>query len=204
MTAARVLRWSVLVLAGAILLALVSIDSAWQPPPRRELAVVIAPAATVDPMLGAEQLAEIAARPLFMSSRRPPEQVADVATAAPPLPPDPLADVILVGIYGSGATAGVLLKRGTEISRLGSGGQWQGWRLFAVGSTEVILLAADGAQKALKLERRPQQGGMVAAPKPANGATAGQPQGSRASSSAERQAMLRAARERAARVNATR
>lgn len=210
MTAARTLRWLALALAGAILLALVSIDGDWQPPLRQEPAVPVALTATADPEIGDEQLAEIVARPLFLPSRRPPEAVAATAAEEAP-PPDPLADVKLLGIYGSGATAGILVSKGTEVSRLSSGGQWQGWRLLSVGTTEVTLIAADGAQQTLTLERGPQQGGMVAAPAPAgkaktkaaNADGAGQPQGSRGNS-AERQALLRAARERATRSNMTR
>jgi hypothetical protein len=167
---------------------------------------------------------DVAARPLFLATRRPPEPVAETVPEEAP-PPDPLADVALVGVYGSGADAGVLLRKGAEVSRLRADGEWQGWRLLALGATEVTLTAADGATKTLKLERRPQLGGMIAQPaqgagkgKAAPGAVRGKADagaqranaangtaqaGSQTGGAADRQAALRAARARAARFNSS-
>ncbi|MDD3650716.1 hypothetical protein [Immundisolibacter sp.] len=148
---------------AALVLILVAIDGDWQPPAAQPPEIPAPPAPAGDAAVGSDLVADIAARPLFLATRRPPEPSAEATVAEAP-PPDPLADVALVGIYGSGADAGILLRKGTEISRLRADGQWQGWRLLSLGATEVTLTAADGATKTLKLERRPQVGGMVARP----------------------------------------
>ena len=214
-------RLGVLALAqvAVLVLVLTAIDGDWQPPAAQTPAVPAPPVAGADAAAGADRVVDVAARPLFLAGRRPPEP-----TAAPPAEeaaaPDALADVSLVGVYGAGSEAGALLRKGTEVSRLRPSGEWQGWRLLALGATEVTLIAADGATRTLKLERRPQLGGMVA--QPAGGADGGKAAdrkkagaqranatngahqaGGSNGVAAERQAALRAARERAARINSS-
>lgn len=202
MTAQRLLIGLALGLSAATALLLALIDGRWQPPPPHPAEVPAPVAGNAGPAVSGELLVDIAARPLFLPQRRPPEPEA-VDAPAPEAAPDPLAGLTLLGIYGSGGNAGVLLGNGTEVSRLRAGGEWQGWRLLSVSATGATLIAADGETRALVLERRPQLGGMVATPeppaKPANGAAAA-PNG-RPSTPVERQAALRAARERAARFN---
>jgi len=208
---------------AALALILVAIDGAWQPPPARPPEIPAPPPADAGAAVGGDLVVDVAARPLFLAARRPPEPAAEAAPEEAP-PPDPLGDVTLVGIYGSGADSGVLLRKGAEVSRLRADGEWQGWRLLALGATEVTLTSADGATKPLRLERRPQLGGLVAQPakgagkdKAGGGADRnkadprsqranpnGAPQaGSQNGGAADRQAMLRAARERAARFHSS-
>lgn len=205
---------------AALVLILVAIDGDWQPPAAQPLEVPVPPAPAAGAVVGGDLVVDVAARPLFLSTRRPPEPVAEVVPEEAP-PPDPLADVTLVGIYGSGADAGVLLRKGAEVSRLRASAEWQGWRLLALGATEVTLVGADGATKTLKLERRPQLGGMIAQPaqgagkgKAAPGAVRGKagPGAQRANAAngtaqaggrVDTNAMLRAARERAARFHSS-
>ena len=155
---------------AALVLILVAIDGDWQPPAARPPDIP-APPPAADTQIGGDLVVDVAARPLFLATRRPPEPVAEAAPEEAP-PPDPLADVTLVGIYGSGADAGVLLRKGAEVSRLRASAEWQGWRLLSLSATEVTLVAADGATKTLKLERRPQVGGMVARPAQGGGKAA--------------------------------
>lgn len=199
-------------LIGLTVLTWVSIDARWEPPVPQAATVPEAPGSSVVGPVSGNALVEMAARPLFLPERRPPEPVL-VEEPEPEPEPEPLADVTLLGIYGSGGSAGVLLAAGDEVSRLRVGGEWQGWRLLSVGSTAATLVAADGETQTLELERRPQLGGMVAtpsrggktasgkAPKASQSNAGAAAQHARPSTPAERQAALRAARERAARFN---
>jgi len=187
------------------------IDADWTPPASRppEAPAVVA----VNALAGANGalLNEIGQRPLFLEARRPPEPV--VAEAAPAAPTvNPLDGVELLGVYESGGHAGVILRRGGEVSRVPTGVEWQGWRLLAVSTTKAIFTSADGTTQELPLARQPQQGGMVAAPaappgrgkadKAAPPAGAASPQGARPAIPADRQAALRAAQVRAAQTRA--
>lgn len=205
---------------AALVLILIAIDGDWRPPAAQPPEIPAPAALAADAVAGGDLVVDVAARPLFLATRRPPEPAAEVAPEEAP-PPDPLADVALVGVYGSGADAGVLLRKGAEVSRLRASAEWQGWRLLSLGATEVTLVAADGATKTLKLERQPQLGGMVAQPaqgagkgkaaagkagpgaRRANTANGTAQAGSQTGGAADRQAALRAARERAARFNSS-
>lgn len=209
----RVLVWLAVGIACAIALTWALIDADWRPPAPHPAEVPVPPEMGAVSAVGGDVLVDIAARPLFLPDRRPPEP--EVVEEPEPEPePDPLANVVLLGIYGSGGSAGVILGKlgqGAEVSRLRIGEEWQGWRLLSISATAATLVAADGETQSLELERRPQQGGMVAAPagggsdqKAANARVSSQAQArqqGRPSTPAERQAALRAARERAARFN---
>ncbi|MBK6960451.1 MAG: hypothetical protein IPH23_04210 [Gammaproteobacteria bacterium] len=184
------------------------IDADWTPPASRppEAPAVVA----VNALAGANGalLNEIGQRPLFLEARRPPEPV--VAEAAPAAPAvNPLDGVELLGVYESGGHAGVILRRGGEVSRVPTGVEWQGWRLLAVSTTKAIFTSADGTTQELPLARQPQQGGMVAAPA-APAAPAGPPgkgkkpdvSTARPATPVDRQAALRAAQARAAQTRA--
>lgn len=209
--ASRVLVWLAVGIACAIALTWALIDADWQPPVPHPAEVPAPPGMGAVSAVGGDALVEIAERPLFLPDRRPPEP--EVVEEPEPEPePDPLADVALLGIYGSGGSAGIILGKlgkNAEVSRLRIGGEWQGWRLLSISATAATLVAADGQTQSLALERRPQQGGMTAVPagggsdrKATNtrGDSQARQQG-RPSTPAERQAALRAARERAARAN---
>lgn len=198
--------WSVALAAlFGIAAEFILIDADWTPPASRppEAPAVVA----VNAHAGANGalLNEIGQRPLFLEARRPPEPV--VAEAAPAAPAvNPLDGVELLGVYESGGHAGVILRRGGEVSRVPTGVEWQGWRLLAVSTAQAFFTSADGTMQELPLARQPQQGGMVATP-----ATPAAPSGkgkksdastARPATPADRQAALRAARERAAQTRA--
>ena len=189
MTTLVLLRILAAVLAGAIALTLAVIDGHWQPPPPQPPVLpAVAQGAMAASAIRADQLAEIAARPLFLATRRPLEVTVAAEPEAEPAQ-EPLDGTTLVGIYNSGGTLGVLLATGQEVARLRFGDTWQGWRLLSVGVDSVELVAADGTRTTLELERRPQLGGMTATParapaargktQPGGGAAAGNPRGSR-------------------------
>lgn len=186
------------------------IDSHWTPPPARLPAVSAVPAMKAPAGDNGALLAEISQRPVFLDARRPPEAVAAEAPVEASAV-NPLDGVELLGVYESGGHAGVIIRSGGVVSRIGAGGEWQGRRLLAVSATGAIFSGADGSSQELRLARQPQQGGMVAAPRPANpargsadkaaepGAVA-PPQGARPATADDRQAALRAAQLRAAKI----
>lgn len=202
MPAHRMLGGIALALLSGIAAELVLIDADWTPPAARppEVPVVVARAAPAG--ANGALLNEIGQRPLFLEARRPPEPtVAEPVPAAPAV--NPLEGVELLGVYESGGRAGVIVRRGGEVSRVPAGGEWQGRRLLAVSATKAIFASADGSSQELTLARQPQQGGMVAAPAAAPGkgkkpdASAARP-----ADPVDRAAVLRAARERAAQTRA--
>ncbi|MGE3297437.1 MAG: hypothetical protein AB7I68_08775 [Porticoccaceae bacterium] len=194
----RVLGGIALALLAGIAAELVLIDADWTPPAARppEVPVVVAPEAPAG--ANGALLNEIGQRPLFLAARRPPEPtVAEPAPAAPAV--NPLEGAELLGVYESGGRAGVIVRRGGEVSRVPAGSEWQGWRLLSVSATKAIFAGADGSSQELTLARQPQQGGMVAAP-PAAPGNGKKPDASAAQ--VDRAAVLRAARERAAQTRA--
>lgn len=202
MSAYRVLGGIALALLAGIAAELVLIDADWTPPAARppEVPVVVAPETPAG--ANGALLNEIGQRPLFLETRRPPEPAAAEPTPAAPAV-NPLEGVELLGVYESGGRAGVIVRRGGEVSRVPAGSEWQGRRLLAVSATKAIFAGADGSSQELTLARQPQQGGMVAAPPAAPGkdkkpnASAARP-----AAPADRAALLRAARERAAQTRA--
>lgn len=114
-------------------------------------------------------LVQLGLRPLFLEERRP--YVAPTAQAPPPPDPDPFPEVELLGLFGSGPDAGVILRSKGEVSRVRVGGQWSGWKLETVDPVAVraLFVTAGRVDHELRLKRLPQQGGLVAdlAPPPA-------------------------------------
>lgn len=78
-------------------------------------------------------------RPLFSPSRRPPPP--------PPPPPPPaseeaapaLSNIHLYGLYGSGSSGGAILRVDGKNERVATNQTIKGWKLTAIGDTNVIL-----------------------------------------------------------------
>jgi len=91
MTAQRLLIGLALGLSAATALLLALIDSHWQPPPPHPAEVPAPVAGSAAPAVSGELLVDIAARPLFLPQRRPPEPEA-VEAPAPEAAPAPKAE----------------------------------------------------------------------------------------------------------------
>ncbi|MGE0341731.1 MAG: hypothetical protein AB7O86_01535 [Porticoccaceae bacterium] len=211
MSVNRLLGGVALALLSGIAVELILIDADWTPPPARPPEVPVVAAVPAPAGANGALLNEIGQRPLFLEARRPPDPiVAESAPAAPAV--NPLEGVELLGVYESGGRAGVIIRSGGKVSRLPAGGEWQGWHLLAVSATKATFASADGTSQELPLVRRPQQGGMVAAPagSPGRGKAdkapkpdvAAPPQGALPGTFGDRQAALRAAQARAAQIRA--
>ncbi|HRQ56932.1 MAG TPA: hypothetical protein PLN31_05905 [Azoarcus taiwanensis] len=145
--------------AGVVLLAsLVAPD--WTPPPPQPPDLASLAPQPIAPAPETLAMGVVAERPLFVPGRRPPPPP---AVEAPPAAPqaDPFAEVELVGLFGSGDRAGVILKVGPDVHRVQQGSTWEGWRLKSVSDREAFFASEGQRDRALSLALQPQQGGML-------------------------------------------
>lgn len=199
-----------LALVLGIAAELLLIDARWTPPQPQMAAVPAVPAVQLSAGVDGAQFAEIGQRPLFLEARHPPAPVAEVAAPVAPAV-NPLEGVELLGVYQSGGRGGVMIRRNGQVSRVAAGSDWEGRHLLAIGATGAIFAGPDGSSQELPLKRQPQQGGMEGTPPAGAGGKAHKgvrppiaapTQGARPATPADRQAALRAARERAAQTSA--
>lgn len=149
--------------AGTVaILALV--PSSWEAPqPQLPELSGVSLAALADEEASVIDFGQVAARPLFIAGRRPWIEPAAVAKGDPEPEPDPFPEADLVGIFGSGGDAGVIVSMDGEASRVRVGAEWSGWTLRAVdpGGLSATFEASGRRSHELKLKRQPQQGAMV-------------------------------------------
>lgn len=107
-------------------------------------------------------LAQLGQRLLFLESRRRHIKPVTKAPQEPDL--DPFPEVELVGLFGSGTDAGVILRHRNEVSRIRVGAEWTGWRLKAVNTVAVgaVFASAGRADHEIRIKRQPQRGRMIA------------------------------------------
>jgi hypothetical protein len=96
-------------------------------------------------VLEAEQRAEIRMRPLFWEGRRPLETVVIENVAPEEKPAVNIDGVKLLGIFGSGDTAGVIALVNGEKRRIFRGETLKGWTLEAVEPDRIVLV--EGARR---------------------------------------------------------
>lgn len=129
-------RTPLLVLAAVNLALLLVLAWMWVTPDGRPRNVKWEPPAPVKPALGAatplqrwntdySRFVVTLERPLFNPTRRPPPK-----PQAQPV--DTLAQVAIVGIWGSGAQAGVIARDGQQMRRVKVGEPLAGWTLKEV------------------------------------------------------------------------
>lgn len=149
--------------AAGIVAMLAFVPSAWEAPqPQLPELSAVSLAALAEDEAAVIDFEEVAARPLFIAGRRP--RVEPAAAKAEPEPEaDPFPEADLVGIFGSGSDAGVIVSMDGKAARVGVGAEWSGWTLRAVdgGGSSATFDAADGRTHELKLKRQPQLGSMV-------------------------------------------
>ena len=99
----------------------------------------------------AEQRGEIVTRPLFWESRRPLDEPAIVAEEEPSRGKvGQLKGVKLLGVFGGGETAGIIVQVKDKKRRILLGEEIRGWSLQSVAPDRVVL-AADGRTSELVL-----------------------------------------------------
>ena len=101
------------------------------------------------------QSEQIRSRPLFWESRRPVEPVAvtDKAEDSRVKKEGKLKDVTLLGVFGGGATAGIIVKVKDKKRRILLGEEIEGWTLESVQANKVVF-SAGGRTKKLQLLAR--------------------------------------------------
>lgn len=156
MPAARLLS-AVCAAAVTIAAAVVLIsDSRWTAPPAR---MPDLPPELEDAFVGIDDNAalvgEIARRPLFVPGRSPIVVAQEPVVAASP---DPFPPAELLGLFGSGAVAGVILRHEGKTERIAVGAEWLGWKLDWVdpGKRKATFSAAGKTSHELSLKRQPQ------------------------------------------------
>ncbi|WP_158640343.1 hypothetical protein [Pseudothauera hydrothermalis] len=96
----------------------------------------------------------LAARPVFSESRRPPP--ADVAENPAKDEPDPLRDVKVLGLFGSGNDAGGILQVDGKVQRIHVGEKLGPWELRSVKGIKAEFSRPGGRRTTLELKYLPQ------------------------------------------------
>ena len=138
-------------------------DKRWTPPPPRlpDASLYQLPSSPGARFALAPE-ESLAARPLFSESRRPPAP--DVAEGASKDEPDPLRDVKVLGLFGSGAEGGGVFQVAGKVIRLRVGESIGPWVLRSVSGLRLELSRKEGGRATLELKHQPQPAGPVAPP----------------------------------------
>ncbi len=98
--------------------------------------------------VSAEQSGRIRARPLFWEGRRPVDPVDVVAkTRNPKVKEGSLKGVALLGVFGGGETAGIIVKVKDKRRRILLGEEIEGWTLDSVQPNEVAFSSRGRTEK---------------------------------------------------------
>ncbi len=152
--------FSVLLGVDAVLLAAVGAvwavgGTSWTPPPaqrpdpsslqtekiEREITDLVALRQTLD-------------RPVFAQTRRPPPPP-EVAAVEAPLTPDPLKDVLLLGIFTVGKDKHLMLRADNKVSRLKEGDSFGPWTVDALDGNQASFIQG-GQRRLLTLKHAAQ------------------------------------------------
>jgi hypothetical protein len=123
------------------------------PAPVRPGFAAMAPRATIGLAMAPGEAAAVLQKPLFSPSRRPPPPVA-VTVAAPP---DPLANIRLVGVYGSSEGGGIIANVDGKSRRAGVNEKIGDWTVQRIADRSVTFTR--GAETRVVELPRPRQAG---------------------------------------------
>ena len=158
----RLLQRSVAGILAATLLALLYLTLAGSPQPISPAQSLFAPVSVEQALLASRpELSsfDFIFRPVFAIKRAPPVMpvVADQQDESVDEPPlgevmEGIDGVSLLGIFGSGEVAGVIIRLDSgERKRLPVGEAVKGWTLQSLGSRSAMLIAATGQQAVLEM-----------------------------------------------------
>ena len=88
--------------------------------------------------VSAAQSNEIRSRPLLWPSRRPDESVVELPETTTEKASN-LSEMSLVGVFGAGDSAGIIVRVKGKSRRLRPGGELAGWTLESVAEKEAVL-----------------------------------------------------------------
>lgn len=139
------------------------VPSEWSAPMPHPPSPVVLAQQGLDLADGPEQLVHMLERPLFVEGRRP-----HPAASAAPEPedgPNTFSSVDLIGLFGSGPNAGIIIRHDSKAYRVAVGMPFHGWLLRSVDPTTLraVFVSEDGqGSHALQLKHLPQQGDALA------------------------------------------
>lgn len=110
----------------------------------------------------AEALPQTLQRPLFAQTRRPPPPVEEPVVEAPP-EPDPLQDVLLLGVFTVGGERHLMLRAEGKVSRLKEGDTFGPWKVAAL-SDNAATFQRGKERRQLELKRAAQPEGRAPLP----------------------------------------
>lgn len=107
-------------------------------------------------------LAETLERPLFAQTRRPPPPVEEPVVEAPP-EPDPLEDVLLLGVFTVGGEKHLMLRAEGKVSRLKQGDSFGPWKVAGLSDNAATFQRGE-ERRQLELKRAAQPAGRAPQP----------------------------------------
>ena len=144
----------------------------WSPPaavkPQSDPIPALEPSASAD----ASVMLQIMERPLFSPTRRPPPQP---KAPAPPDPPDILATANILGLYGEGSAAGVLVEADGRVQRVKPGAEVAGWILRRI-SPHSAEFERGSETRELRITRKRATASLAPTPKDAPATAAPNPE----------------------------
>ena len=99
--------------------------------------------------VSAAQSNEIRNRPVLWPGRQPVDNVAEIAPVKNGKPKE-FKNVKLVGVFGAGDSAGIIVRVEDKVLRIQRGEELAGWKLESIGKNEAVF-AAGGRQEELAL-----------------------------------------------------
>lgn len=158
-------------------------DRAWVPPEPNPVDASTFDVAAIERTLRVPaQLEEIAARPLFSASRRPPPPAAPAPEVSAPA--EPIQDAKVLGLFGRQGAWGAILSINGKVTRVGPGQKVGQWALVRVDGNNIVFDNGAGARTTLKFVHLPHASAPSAATSaegeaPTGGAPAGKGQRSK-------------------------
>lgn len=172
-TWSRILLGVAVVLGLSILALLLLGSRSWEEPAAHQVdAGLFTLAEPVRKLAAIDNGDEIAARPLFSATRRPPVAEATAETAAPA---EPIEGAQVHGLFGREGAWGVIVSLKGQVSRLHPGEQLGPWTLRRIDGQDVEFMNEAGERAVLQMRPLPVAAPPVAPPAEKNRAEAGRP-----------------------------
>lgn len=149
-------------------------DRSWSPPDAHRVDASAFEVVVVDRIQRSpSHLAEIAERPLFAPSRRPPAAVVAVQGSKPAAP---IEGAKVLGLFGREGAWGAILSIDGKVRRVRPGEKVDQWSLVKVEGNEIVFENESGAPAILKIVHLPQMAAPPAAQKSMATAASGEAQ----------------------------
>ena len=108
----------------------------------------------------AAQSNEIRNRPVLWPDRQPIEAVAEIAAETNGKPRE-FKDIKLVGVFGAGDSAGIIVRVKDKVRRIQLEEELAGWRLESVGENKAVFTAGSRQEQLILLPESTNAAGKV-------------------------------------------